>query len=416
MLIENIKSKSEVLFEQISSLNYGDVVSHQSIEKIIGVPYGNPKYNVIIQEVQRSLFGRTRMILENIRDKGYRIVTPDYYATQAIKHYNKGDKMEYIIDKNGQVSGIENCYKFEFKPEDYPNMVLASRINPPIDFTIQNEEQGSTKATIVGSKKVLASMPTEISLTATTTGGAINKLVNEAFSSCEKDIIDRVFKSITEISNSNKNNFGGVDTMIFKNMDKDMYSNIKGSELLVNWYNEENEINNKPSAEVFTDGKTRTRMYETLTGVHILTQDGKVKTVMPAIVKVKPINNRVVIVEFADGTQEKAVLAKEDTFSLEQGISICITKKLLSNIVGSGNGSSVYNKLIDYALKKYEDDIVYEKELAEIEAKEKQVAEKKERKKQAKEKKQQDKYRQDYIDVICEAVIKAMSAAESKKE
>lgn len=405
MLIENIKSKSEVLFEQISSLNYGDVVSHQSIEKIIGVPYGNPKYNVIIQEVQRSLFGRTRMILENIRDKGYRIVTPDYYATQAIKHYNKGDKMEYIIDKNGQVSGIENCYKFKFKPEDYPNMVLASRINPPIDFTIQNKEQGSTKATIVGSKEVLASMPTEISLTATTTGGAINKLVNEAFSSCEKDIIDRVFKSITEISNSNKNNFGGVNTMTFKK-----------SELLGDWYIMENEINNKPSAEVFADGKTRTRMYETLTGVHILTQDGKVKTIMPAIVKVKPINNRVVIVEFADGTQEKAVLAKEDTFSLEQGISICITKKLLSNIIGSGNGSSVYNKLIDYAIKKYEDDIAYEKELAEIEAKEKQAAEKKERKKQAKEKKQQDKYRQDYIDAICEAVIKAMSAAESKKE
>lgn len=325
--------------------------------------------------------------------------------------------MEYIIDKNGQVLGIENCYKFDFKPEDYPNMVLASRINPPIDFTIQNEEQGSTKATIVGSRATLASMPTEISLTATTTGGAINKLVNEAFSSFEKDIIDRAIKSITEISNSNKTNkFGGVNTMMFKNMDKDMYSNIKGSELLGHWYNEENQINDKPSAEVFTDGKTRTRMYETLTGVHILTQDGKVKTVMPAIVKVKPINNRVVIVEFADGTQEKAVLAKEDTFSLEQGISICITKKLLSNIVGSSNGSSVYNKLIDYALKKYEDDIAYEKELAEIEAKEKQTAEKKKRKKQAKEKKQQDKYRQDYIDAICEAVIKAMSATESKKE
>lgn len=300
--------------------------------------------------------------------------------------------MEYIIDKNGQVSGIENYYKFKFKPEDYPNMVLASRINPPIDFTIQNEEQGSTKATIVGSKEVLTSMPTGISLTATT-------------SSCKKDIIDRVFKSITEISNSNKNNFGGVNTMTFKK-----------SELLGDWYIMENEINNKPSAEVFADGKTRTRMYETLTGVHILTQDSKVKTVIPAIVKVKPINNRVVIVEFADGTQEKAVLTKEDTFSLEQGISICITKKLLSNIIGSGNGSSVYNKLIDYAIKKYEDDIAYEKELAEIEAKEKQAAEKKERKKQAKEKKQQDKYRQDYIDAICEAVIKAMSAAESKKE
>lgn len=201
----------------------------------------------------------------------------------------------------------------------------------------------------------------------------------------------------------------GLDNMEFKKLQ----NSLTNGNLLVSW---NNSTLSSPTGNAFSDGKTKTRMYETLTGVHILTQDSKVKTVIPAIVKVKPINNRVVIVEFADGTQEKAVLAKEDTFSLEQGISICITKKLLSNIIGSGNGSSVYNKLIDYAIKKYEDDIAYEKELAEIEAKEKQAAEKKEHKKQAKEKKQQDKYRQDYIDAICEAVIKAMSAAESKKE
>ena len=327
--------------------------------------------------------------------------------------------MEYIFDKNGQLKGIENCYKIETKAEDYPNMILASKINPPIEFTIPYKEQGSTKAkiNIVGSKTALASMPTEILLTATTTSEVINKLMNETISLCEKDIMDRAFKLLTEIGNSNKtNNFEGVNNMEFKNVNKDMFSNIKVSDLLGTWHNEENQINDKPSAEAFTDGKTRTRMYETLTGVHILTQDGKVKTIMPAIVKVKPINNRVVIVEFADGTQEKAVLAKEDTFSLEQGISICITKKLLSNIIGSGNGSSVYNKLIDYAIKKYNDDVKYEKELAEIEAKEKQAAEKKERKKKAKEKKQQDKYRQDYIDAICEAVVKAMSEAGNKKE
>ena len=36
-----------------------------------------------------------------------------------------------------------------------------------------------------------------------------------------------------------------------------------------------------------------------------------------------------VVVTFADGTKTKAVLDDEDFYSLEQGISICITKKLL---------------------------------------------------------------------------------------
>ena len=306
--------------------------------------------------------------------------------------------MEFHYDKN------RNCYKLTLKAEDYPSLSTFKESSlSPVTFNDVIREG----ATIVGSRATLASIMNEV----------ISKLMDERLSLRKKDIINSVSKLPTEIGNSNKTyKFGGLNNMIFKKMNEDMFSNIKGSELLVNWYNEENEINNKPSAEVFTDGKTRTRMYETLTGVHILTQDSKVKTVIPAIVKVKPINNRVVIVEFADGTQEKAVLAKEDTFSLEQGISICITKKLLSNIIGSGNGSSVYNKLIDYAIKKYNDDVKYEKELAEIEAKEKQAAEKKERKKKAKEKKQQDKYRQDYIDAICEAVVKAMSEAGNKKE
>lgn len=71
------------------------------------------------------------------------------------------------------------------------------------------------------------------------------------------------------------------------------------------------------------------------------------KYIMPDIKDITVHNNSVVIVEFVDGTKEKAVLSEEDNFSLEQGVSICLTKK----IVG---GSSIYNKLIDYMLLKYE--------------------------------------------------------------
>ena len=304
-------------------------------------------------------------------------------------------------------------------------MIMPSDIVPIIIDNDSSLTVGkSVNEDVINRFKKLSYMPTYISFMAITPPTEEENPTNELFSHIKRQTRNQLFDLMAEIINEqikakfeqNNYNLERLKNMEFKNVNKDMFSNIKGSDLLVTWHNEENQINDNPSAEVFTDGKTRTRIYETLTGVHILTQDSKVKTVIPAIVKVKPINNRVVIVEFADGTQEKAVLAKEDTFSLEQGISICITKKLLSNIIGSGNGSSVYNKLIDYAIKKYEDDIAYEKELAEIEAKEKQAAEKKERKKKAKEKKQQDKYRQDYIDAICEAVVKAMSAVESKKE
>lgn len=89
--------------------------------------------------------------------------------------------------------------------------------------------------------------------------------------------------------------------------------------------------------------------------------------VMPDIVDISVINDRVILVTFADNTKEKAVLAADDQFSLEQGISICITKKLLS-MKTENNGSSVYNKIIDKALKDYkkkqkEKDIEYDKQV-----------------------------------------------------
>lgn len=59
-----------------------------------------------------------------------------------------------------------------------------------------------------------------------------------------------------------------------------------------------------------------------------------------------------VIVTFSDGTIEKASASEEDTFSLEQGISICYTKKLLSMLT-TDSGSKVYNKMIHTAMKLY---------------------------------------------------------------
>lgn len=73
---------------------------------------------------------------------------------------------------------------------------------------------------------------------------------------------------------------------------------------------------------------------------------------IPEVTDVEVINNCVTILTFADGTKEKAVLDKQDIFNLEQGISICLTKKLLSQLT-FGNGNKTYNKLIKSTIKKY---------------------------------------------------------------
>ena len=70
----------------------------------------------------------------------------------------------------------------------------------------------------------------------------------------------------------------------------------------------------------------------------------KTWVVMPDIVDVLVYNDRVVTVKFEDKTEEKAVLHPDDKFSIEQGISICIAKKL-------AGGSAIYNKLVEHALK-----------------------------------------------------------------
>lgn len=129
------------------------------------------------------------------------------------------------------------------------------------------------------------------------------------------------------------------------------------------------------------------------------------KYIMPDIKDITVYNDSVVVVEFADGTKEKAVLSDEDNFSLEQGVSICLTKK----IVG---GSSIYNKLIDYMLLKYEH---IKKQKADEEAalksekeKKRKYAEKKAMKKAAK--------REEQVRIMQEAFSRALAEHDKCEE
>lgn len=71
---------------------------------------------------------------------------------------------------------------------------------------------------------------------------------------------------------------------------------------------------------------------------------------IPKVVKTY-INGDTTVVKFADGTYTKAVCKPGDSFNPETGICICLFKRVLDRLV-SGHGSSVYNKLMDYALAK----------------------------------------------------------------
>lgn len=57
-------------------------------------------------------------------------------------------------------------------------------------------------------------------------------------------------------------------------------------------------------------------------------------------------------VKFKDGTEETAILADGDTFNLENGINICLIKRLFSS-VSDGHGSALYNKLYRLGVKEY---------------------------------------------------------------
>ena len=118
------------------------------------------------------------------------------------------------------------------------------------------------------------------------------------------------------------------------------------------------------------------------------------------------VHGNTVVVMFADNTKTVAVLDSEDKFSLEQGISICITKKLLGR-----DGHAIYNKLINRAFKvKEQNEKVAEdaKKAKEAEKRRKELA-------LARHKKKLAKKRETTIEMHKEAYIRAMKQFKIKK-
>lgn len=161
-----------------------------------------------------------------------------------------------------------------------------------------------------------------------------------------------------------------------------------------------------------------------VTGSRMIKKDGEVKfaynpsgifdivtdAVIPEIEDVQSINDKVVIVKFADGTSEKAVLSENDTFSLEQGVSICITKKILNKVLKGASGTSAYNKLVDYGLKVYDKKQKEIKEAIAAKKAEKDAEQRKIDRIRKKRAKHKAKLREEQIEIQAEAYRRAMKS------
>lgn len=127
----------------------------------------------------------------------------------------------------------------------------------------------------------------------------------------------------------------------------------------------DNNINNKENNDMnkttFSDG-AKTRVFEQPHfgyNHYTLALPNRIPyPLLPAISNVDVYKDKttgefcVTVVEFADGTTERAKCSSVDEYSLETGISICVTKKMFS-MWSDGHGDSVYNKIIDKGLKVY---------------------------------------------------------------
>ena len=198
-----------------------------------------------------------------------------------------------------------------------------------------------------------------------------------------------------------------------KGMVQEINTPICNSNKIGSWYFTNGFTLSKTSfnSPVKMPEETKTYLYVENGEIRIATYKNRMRQfdtkLISAIEDVQVLNDRVVMVKFVDGTTEKAVLDDSDTFSIEQGISICISKKILS-VLTKGNGGSVYNKLVEYGLKAYEEvkKRKYEsaKENAEKNAKAKRNAERAKRKRSRKAAKK----REYDIEIQKEAYLRAM--------
>ncbi len=125
-------------------------------------------------------------------------------------------------------------------------------------------------------------------------------------------------------------------------------------------------------------------------------------------------DNRVVIVTFDDGTTEKAVTSGNDTFNLEQGIQICLAKKAFSML--TSNGSGTFNKLVNNAVKLYNNKVTASEKANEDTLKQEARAKKRAEKKAKWLERKRAKEREARVNEMAEAYARAMKMVNEESE
>lgn len=88
-IIEN-RRKSEILAEEISKLDYGSVITHKQISLLIEEDYPSNRYTSTIAKAKKILLKTYNKTIQNIVGDGYRVVSPDDFVQQSLKHYKRG--------------------------------------------------------------------------------------------------------------------------------------------------------------------------------------------------------------------------------------------------------------------------------------------------------------------------------------
>ena len=112
---------------------------------------------------------------------------------------------------------------------------------------------------------------------------------------------------------------------------------------------------NDSKPRMFYQAETYGRQYRTIrfgrskeTSIYLMPEFSDVR-----IIRDKEGSSIGVEIDFADGTKQKAICMPDDTFNLEQGITICLFKKMLTYgcHIEEQYVTGVYNKLVKHAIK-----------------------------------------------------------------
>ena len=164
---------------------------------------------------------------------------------------------------------------------------------------------------------------------------------------------------------------------------------------------------------------TKTAMY-----VGNSNDNGEFDIVMPGIKDVNVIFDddsiaRAVVMTFSDGTTERAKVCNGDAFNFEYGISICITKKLISMRLNKNmatHSTSVYNKLVKYATKVYHNGIREKRKKEEEEKRIKDRIQKCRAKKKARDERRANEMKEYMIEIQKEAYKRAIMELNTAKK